>query len=297
MGVFGVIRHAFSIDIPLHVAGAQDNDLAMVNTGDVVLVDDDETAEFVEEEEDDIQIDTQSPDEAVTDSTLLAGGLLDKESATDSTSKMSDADGNGALLFVNDTRKHHPIRGVWSYDKCFPDVQDIQIVAAMKNGVKPAKDRDEADRYVQSRKLVNVNFSPYYSVDKLTHSMPYLVPKAQQLLNTIAINFIDSCQVKGLPPHKIIVTSILRTTDDVKSLQKGNGNATTNSCHCYGTTVDIAYNKFVPVTGTYNKRTPLLRWDEPMKQVLSEVLDDLRQQEKIYVKYEVKQGCYHLTCR
>ena len=194
-------------------------------------------------------------------------------------------------------RKAHRVRGVWSYSECFPDSQSVQIVAAEMNGITPVRNREEAEKLVKRHELVNICHSPFYSVDKLTHSIPYLVPKAQHLLNTICLNFMDSCQVKGLPIHLPIVTSVLRTTEDVSNLQKGNKNATTNSCHCYGTTVDIAYNKFMPMTGTYESKATLLRWNEPMKQVLSEVLNDLRLEGKCYVKYERKQGCFHLTCR
>lgn len=199
-----------------------------------------------------------------------------------------------APMHVN---KSHRIKGVWSYADCFPDSQSVQIVAAMKYGITPVKNRTEAEVLVKEHQLVNICHSPFYAIDNLTHSIPYLVPRAQHLLNTICLNFIDSCQVKGIPIHLPIVTSVLRTTDDVSNLQRGNKNATTNSCHCYGTTVDIAYNKFMPMTGTYESNAELLRWDEPMKQVLSEVLNDLRKEGKCYVKYERKQGCFHLTCR
>ena len=191
----------------------------------------------------------------------------------------------------------HRVRGVWSYAQCFPDSQSVQIEAAQKYGIKPVQNRKAAEVLVRNRKLVNISHSPFYAIDDLTHSIPYLVPRAQHLLNTICLNFMDSCQVKGLPIHLPIVTSVLRTTDDVSNLQRGNKNATTNSCHCYGTTVDIAYNKFMPMTGTYESKATLLRWNEPMKQVLSEVLNDLRKEGKCYVKYERKQGCFHLTCR
>ncbi|MBO7591936.1 MAG: hypothetical protein J6T00_01005 [Bacteroidaceae bacterium] len=191
----------------------------------------------------------------------------------------------------------HRVRGVWSYSACFPDSQNVQIEAAQKYGIMPVRNRKEAERLVKQHRLVNICHSPFYAIDELTHSIPYLVPRAQHLLNTICLNFIDSCQVKGLPIHLPIVTSVLRTTDDVSNLQRGNKNATTNSCHCYGTTVDIAYNKFMPMTGTYESKATLFRWNEPMKQVLSEVLNDLRMEGKCYVKYERKQGCFHLTCR
>ena len=191
----------------------------------------------------------------------------------------------------------HRVRGVWSYSACFPDSQNVQIEAAQKYGIMPVRNRKEAEVLVKQHRLVNICHSPFYTIDELTHSIPYLVPRAQHLLNTICLNFIDSCQVKGLPIHLPIVTSVLRTTDDVSNLQRGNKNATTNSCHCYGTTVDIAYNKFMPMTGVYESEAALLRWNEPMKQVLSEVLNDLRMEGKCYVKYERKQGCFHLTCR
>lgn len=194
-------------------------------------------------------------------------------------------------------RRYNKIRGVHSWEECFPDINDVQLEAAQKNGIAPARDKEEILRLAGQRKLVNISHSPYYTIDNLTHSMPYLVPKAQHLLNTICINFVDSLQSKGLPLHLPIVTSVLRTTDDVSRLQRGNVNATTNSCHCYGTTVDITYNRFTPLIGRYDPNVPLLCWDMPMKQVLAEVLYDLRRRGLCYVKYEKKQACFHLTVR
>ena len=34
-----------------------------------------------------------------------------------------------------------------------------------------------------------------------------------------------------------------------------------------------------------------------LKMVLAEVLYDLRKAERCYVKYELKQGCFHITAR
>ena len=36
---------------------------------------------------------------------------------------------------------------------------------------------------------------------------------------------------------------------------------------------------------------------DTLKLVLSEVLRDLREAERCYVKYELKQGCFHITTR
>ena len=37
--------------------------------------------------------------------------------------------------------------------------------------------------------------------------------------------------------------------------------------------------------------------NDTLKWVLSEVLRDMREAKRCYVKYEVKQGCFHLTAR
>ena len=188
---------------------------------------------------------------------------------------------------------------LWSYHDCFPDIQDVQIIAAKRNGIRPARSRDDVKRLVRHHRLVDISHSPYYVVDNLSHSMPYLVPKAQQLLNTISINFIDSLISKGMKPYLPVISSVLRSTDDVQRLQRGNRNATTNSCHCYGTTIDIAYHRFMPLDASIEKLSSkdMIRWDDNLKFVLGEVLNDLRAQGKCYVKYERKQACFHLTVR
>lgn len=273
MVIFAIIRHAFSIQVPQNLSQVSKDKEPVLEEGEV----------YVGSEDDPSANDELNPLDTI--------GLTPEE--------VSRLRSNITVSFgPNDKyNRPHAINGVWSYDKCFHDLNDVQVVAAQANGIKPVRNREEAQALITSHKLVNVSNSPYYVVDNLTHSMPYLVPKAQHLLNTICLNFIDSLQMKGIMPHLPVVTSVLRTTDDVKKLQKGNGNATTNSCHCYGTTVDISYNRFVPISGKYNPSAPLTRWNENMKQVLSEVLMDLKEQNKCYVKYEVKQGCYHLTVR
>lgn len=184
---------------------------------------------------------------------------------------------------------------VWSYPACFPDIQDVQIEAAVAAGITPVASHQEVEELVRKQQLVSILHSPYYAVEPLTHSLPYVVPRAQEMLNTIGINFIDSCLSRGLPPHLPVVTSVLRTTEQVARLQRGNTNATTNSCHCYGTTFDIAYTRFQPITG--NPADSATRWDEQLKLTLAEVLYDLRADSLCYIKYEHKQACFHMTIR
>lgn len=189
----------------------------------------------------------------------------------------------------------HPVLSVPSYAKCFPDLQEVQIQAARQWGVSPVRNREEAEQ--RKDQLVYVGASPYYCLDEgMTHSIPYLVPRAEQLLQAIARNYLDSLYIKGIPLHRIIVSSVMRTQDDVARLQKGNGNATTQSCHLFGTTVDICQNRFSTVSPPGEPQRRAVQ-NDTLKWVLSEVLRDLRQQGRCYVKYEKRQGCFHITVR
>jgi len=183
--------------------------------------------------------------------------------------------------------KPHPIYSVPSFKNAFPDSQSVQIVAAEQWGVRPVKNRADAEK--RKKELVYVGESPYYHVDRLSSSIPYLVPRAAVLLQDIGQAFYDSLYVKGIPMNKLIVTSVLRSMEDVKLLQRRNQNATERSCHLFGTTFDICYNRYHPITKPVR--------DDTLKWVLSEVLRDKREEGRCYIKYEVKQGCFHMTTR
>ena len=146
-------------------------------------------------------------------------------------------------------------------------------------------------------KLVKIKSNDYYTIDRLTHSIPYLTEGAAELLETIGRNFRDSLQSKGLNPNKIIVTSVLRTQEDVKRLQKsGNVNASSNSAHNYATTIDITYSRFDKIETRLLRRYESVN-TELLKSVLGEVLMELQKEGKCYVKYEKKQHCFHITSR
>lgn len=121
------------------------------------------------------------------------------------------------------------IRGVISYKRSFGDLNDVQLATAKKIGIRPISTREEAEE--MKDRLVEISACERYGLDSLTHSIPYLVPQASALLDTIGVNFLDSLENKGLNPNKVIVTSVTRTKDDVKRLRRTNGNASLNSCH------------------------------------------------------------------
>ncbi len=186
------------------------------------------------------------------------------------------------------------IIGVGNCNKFFADMNDVQLATAQRLGIDRIEDREAAQK--RKKDLVYVNDTPYYRVQRLSHSIPYLVPRAQRLLNEISLNFVDSLQRKGLPFCKLIVTSVLRTEKDVRRLRRVNCNASENSCHQYGTTFDICYNSFYRVIDPEDSSQKQV-WDGRLKDVLAEVLRDLRNRGTCYVRYEARQACFHITAR
>ena len=194
-------------------------------------------------------------------------------------------------LKLNEPRN---IRGVVSYKRSFTDLNDKHLEVAKTVGIRPLEDREEAES--MKEKLTHITDNEFYVVDSLTHSIPYLVPRASALLDTIGSNFLDSLAAKGLNPNQVIVTSVLRTQSDVKRLRRRNGNASANSAHCFGATFDVSWKRFKKVEDEDGRPLQDVGSDT-LKLVLSEVLRDLRQAEKCYIKYELKQGCFHITAR
>lgn len=194
-------------------------------------------------------------------------------------------------LKLNEPRN---IRGVISYKRSFGDLNEKHLNVAQAIGIRPLASRKEVEG--MKEKLQYIATNDLYAVDSLTHSIPYLIPGAATLLDTIGYNFLDSLTAKGLNPNKITVTSVLRTKDDVKRLRRHNGNASESSAHFYGTTFDVSWKRFQKVEDEDGRPLQDVSPDT-LKLVLSEVLRDLKKAEKCYVKYELKQGCFHITTR
>ena len=206
-------------------------------------------------------------------------------------SSKSDSRNSNPDSLIEDTMVSYPGR-TFSYKDKFRDTQAKQVQAAQAIGLKtPPQNRQEAARMRSQLKYIKTNDN--YIVDSLTHSIPYLVPTAAAELERIGAEFADILQRNGLPHYQFYVTSVLRTKDDIKQLQKsGNINATTNSCHNYGTTFDLAYFRFNKVT-----RTREYMHQDNLKLVLGQVLLNEQRAGRIYVKYEYKQACFHITVR
>ena len=192
---------------------------------------------------------------------------------------------------VAESDDYTPIEGrARVYERSFNDMQNKQKAAAQANGLAPFRSRAEIEenygKLRLTRKLVHIESNPKYIVRELTSSSPYVVPKVRDLLDDIAERFQEKTQSKT----RFIVTSVLRTEEDVKKLRKTNVNASTNSCHCNATTIDISYVRF----GEDRVRP---RDEYQLRLALAQTLHELRKEGRCYVKIERKQYCYHITVR
>lgn len=176
-----------------------------------------------------------------------------------------------------------------SYTEMFSDFRDVQQGDPRDRGILPA---DSLKRAFDVRfPLVKIASGPAFLLDSLTHSVPYLVPKAAKLLEDIGCAFADTVTARGGFPHRVIVTSVLRTPFTVNKLRKVNNNAVAESTHCYGTTFDISWIRY--------------QCDAPghaiepgeLKNILAEVLWNLREKDRCYVIYEEGQSCFHIMIR
>ena len=192
---------------------------------------------------------------------------------------------------VAESDDYTPIEGrARVYERSFNDMQNKQKAAAQANGLAPFRSRAEIEenygKLRLTRKLVHIESNPKYIVRELRSSSPYVVPKVRDLLDDIAERFQEKTQSKT----RFIVTSVLRTEEDVKMLRKTNVNASTNSCHCNATTIDISYVRF----GEDRVRP---RDEYQLRLALAQTLHELRKEGRCYVKIERKQYCYHITVR
>lgn len=194
--------------------------------------------------------------------------------------KLDSMPPGGIRLDVDRTIRH---------GRVFNDSNYLHIDAATQLGIDPID--TELDAWNLKRPVVHVTSCPDYYIDNLTHSLPYLVPEAEWLLRDIGRSFRDSLQSRGGGDYRIKVTSILRTNPSVKRLRRRNGNAIGGSAHLYGTTFDISYSNFICDSDSVPRTV------EDMKMLLAEVLLDLRDKGRCYVKHERKQSCFHITTR
>lgn len=120
------------------------------------------------------------------------------------------------------------------------------VATARSNGVGPVRDSGHLASLVDRGALVQLPESTQWWVLRdLNYSLPYVTPGTQAALEEVGRRFHARLDEHGLPPFRLDITSVLRTSEQQSKLQRRNSNAAdTTSSHEFGTTVDIAYLSF-----------------------------------------------------
>ena len=182
-------------------------------------------------------------------------------------------------------------KNIGRYNEVFNDSNYVQYASAERLGIDPI--HTVCDAYNTRRPLLKIESGPNYEVDNLTHSMPFLVPEAAQLLDDIGRRFGDIVEERGgsSENNRLLVTSLLRSAHSVKRLRRVNRNAVDSSTHMFATTFDISWSNFHFPDSSKAENAVVL------KGILAEVLNDMRNEGRCWVKFERKTPCFHITVR
>jgi len=180
----------------------------------------------------------------------------------------------------------------------YKDLNKVHLKYAKSNGIKGFKStkdfNENIKEYIAEDDLVKIETCDYYVVDKLTHSHPYLTPDAAKLLEDIGKRFQEKLEKNNLKKRYYQVTSLLRTGESQRRLSRSNLNASENTSHLYGTTVDITYAR---VFSKPKLDEDYEIEDGPAIRLLSEAIGELRKEKRCVVVTERKERCFHITVR
>ncbi|MCF0219429.1 MAG: hypothetical protein HUK14_06575 [Muribaculaceae bacterium] len=204
-----------------------------------------------------------------------------------------EPEAEGARITVLDTMPDGGariyVRHVGNYREVFNDSNYVHWQDAENIGIVPLTDMKSFWRI--DKRMVKMHSCADFHIDSLTHSEPYLIAEASELLHEIGHRFNDTLAARGGGAYRIKVTSLLRTPKSVKRLRRVNRNASDSSTHMLATTFDISYAQFAASSDS------VVRHSEDLKGILAEVLFDLRKEGRCWVKYERRQPCFHITTR
>jgi hypothetical protein len=193
------------------------------------------------------------------------------------------------------------------------------VAAARRNGVGPVRDSAHLAALVGRGALVQLPDSTHWWVlRELNLSLPYVTPGTQAALEEVGRRFHARLDEHGLPPFRLDITSVLRTSQQHSALQRRNPNAAaTTSSHEFGTTLDIAYLSFAapqsldhgslalepdeqvsrPLRAELTTRLDSLgtRFAPHLEGELGAVLQQLQRDGMVLIVRERSQPVYHIT--
>jgi hypothetical protein len=160
------------------------------------------------------------------------------------------------------------------------------------SGIEPCDNQNDITTLFVTGELSKIRAGRRYLFGDMESSYPYLTRDSKKLLNEISRRFRKNLREDNLWRTKFIITSMTRTTENVKNLSASNINVSENSPHMYGNAFDISYSSFK--IGKLHI-TECDKWY--LKEALAEVISELRDEKRCWATYERSQGCYHVVCR
>jgi hypothetical protein len=198
-------------------------------------------------------------------------------------------------------------------------LNEAHVAAAGSNGVGPVRDSAHLAALVRGGDLVQLpDSTSWWVLRELDQSLPYVTPGTQAALEEIGRRFHGRLDERGLPPFRLDITSVLRTSQQQAALRRRNPNASaTTSSHEFGTTLDIAYLSFTApqsldhaslAPGADEPLSPSLRADlatrldslatryaPHLEGELGAVLQQLQRAGMVLTLRERSQPVYHIT--
>ena len=163
---------------------------------------------------------------------------------------------------------------------------------AKLTGIEKCYDESDIRKRVLTGHLSRVKSGNRYKIENMAYSHSCLTRESKNLLNEISRRFRKKVRKDGLMGTRFIITSMTRTSENIKDLGKTNINVSENSPHMNGNAFDISYARFL-----FRKLyvTECDKWY--MKEALAEVIWQLKEEKKCWATYERKQGCFHVVSR
>jgi hypothetical protein len=170
-------------------------------------------------------------------------------------------------------------------------IPEYTIYASL-TGIEKCEDANDIGNRILSGQLCRVKNGRSYKVEKMAYSYPYLTPDSKKLLDEIARRLRKKIRKDGLIGSRFTITSMTRTSENIKDLGKTNINSSENSPHINGNAFDISYSRFL-----FRKLyvTECDKWY--MKEALAEIIWQLKEEKRCWATYEKNQGCFHVVSR
>ena len=169
----------------------------------------------------------------------------------------------------------------YNCDDYFPDNVAVQERALKTNVIKPQKELTDLDKLKSKGVLIELKTNDDYIIAEMPFSRPYVMPIVKTFLNELVALY--KIELNDLDYVRFEITSATRSRLSVKELTKKNVNSITNSPHLKGKSIDISYVRFGSNAGQLN--------------AFVQALKKMRENKKCFVKYEVSEGCLHITVR